>query len=129
MAIFQGEMHPIKTRAITRPMSVPENYQTYVTCFRRTFNVPRCDQAVHRSIPLSQHDQKLQIIKVVYIVLSHNSLTMLGHTLTKVFFDLSTWDTLLHVHSHHDIKVGKGSRDFASTTARKVVQIASIMHH
>ena len=27
------------------------------------------------------------------------------------------------------LKVGKGSRDFASTTARKVVQIASIMHH
>ena len=27
------------------------------------------------------------------------------------------------------LKVGKGSRDFASTTARKVVQIASVMHH
>ena len=28
-----------KTRAITHPMSVPENHQTYVPCFRRTFNV------------------------------------------------------------------------------------------
>ena len=26
-------------------------------------------------------------------------------------------------------KVVKGSRDFASTTARKVVQIASVLHH
>ena len=31
--------------------------------------------------------------------------------------------------SSHDIKVGKGSREFDSTTARKVVQIASVMHH
>ena len=27
------------------------------------------------------------------------------------------------------LKVGKGSRDFASKTVRKVVQIANIMHH